>query len=63
MRSHATDNYPHLFSDEEVTLIIYVLRWLTDTLPVEQQTTTYRRRKVEMERMLGNYRNRGARCL
>lgn len=49
--------------DDEVTLIIYVLRWLSDTLPVEQQTATYRRRKAEMERMLGNYRNRGARCL
>ncbi len=33
-----------------MTLLLYVLRWLTDTLPHAEQTDTYRSRKIAMER-------------
>jgi hypothetical protein len=45
--------------DYEVTLIVFVLRWLTDTLPIDQQTPTYRRRQIEMKRSLEIFRTRG----
>jgi hypothetical protein len=35
--------------DDIVTLLLYVLRWLTDTLPRAEQTETYRARKIAMQ--------------
>lgn len=35
-----------------MTLLIYAFRWLTDTLPHDQQSATYRKRQAEMQEML-----------
>jgi hypothetical protein len=56
-----TEDHPQPFLEDNVNFILYALRWLTDTLPIDQQTTTYRQRKIEMARTLDNYLNRGTR--
>ncbi|MCX7318440.1 MAG: hypothetical protein NT113_02705 [Hyphomicrobiales bacterium] len=45
--------------DDEVTLLIYVFRWLTETLPIEQQSPTYRRRQLDRQHMLETFRASG----
>lgn len=39
-----------------MTLLIYAVRWLTDTLPLDQQSITYRKRRLEMQEMLERLR-------
>jgi hypothetical protein len=43
----------------DVTFLMYAIRWLTDTLPHDQQTNIYRQRQSEMMQMIDQLRAGG----